>query len=124
MLRDTSLLKLFYCNWKLGNCLWWVDASSDMASHEYHHDLDSVVCPFMQDHADVVEFQHDNAMEWPSKSPDLSPIENLWDNLGQHVQARINPPKTVASFVLHDQNREERSLNITWEHYSTQGDNA
>ena len=58
--------------------------------------LAAVVRPFLQAHPQVNEFQHDNAsphtaeisrdylvtnnintMEWPSNSPDLSPIENL-----------------------------------------------
>ena len=66
-------------------------------------------------HPDITHFQHDNAtphsaritkqflqqhninvLDWPSKSPDLSPIENLWDFLGRRVRARPNPPQTVA----------------------------
>ncbi len=82
-------------------CFLWVDASSDMpdivqgtlTAQKYRDDiLDAVVHPFMQIHAELVEFQHDNGtphsarisrqylhqdninvMEWPSKFPDLSP---------------------------------------------------
>lgn len=58
-------------------------------------------------------FQHDNApahranlvnqylldhnvptMEWPSRSPDLNPIEHVWDTLGRRIQARN--PQTLA----------------------------
>ena len=29
-----------------------------------------------------------NLLEWPSQSPDLNPIENLWAELKKHVRAR------------------------------------
>ena len=68
--------------------------------------IEPVVVPFLrQRHATI--FQHDNArphtanntkdllrqnnvnvLDWPSKSPDLSPIEHLWDNLGVKVRQR------------------------------------
>ena len=28
-------------------------------------------------------------MEWPASSPDLNPIEHLWDQLGRAVRARV-----------------------------------
>ena len=66
----------------------------------------------------VSEYQHDGAtphtahicrqhlqtnnisvLDWPSKSPDLSVIENLWDYLGQRVRDQQNPPQTVAALA-------------------------
>ncbi|GFS94150.1 transposable element Tcb1 transposase [Trichonephila clavipes] len=34
-------------------------------------------------------------MAWPAYSPDLNPIENLWDTLGRAVSSRFLPPATL-----------------------------
>ncbi|GFT70444.1 transposable element Tcb1 transposase [Trichonephila clavipes] len=34
-------------------------------------------------------------MVWPAYSPDLNPIENLWDALGRAVSSRFSPPATL-----------------------------
>ena len=31
-----------------------------------------------------------NVFNWPAKSPDISPIEHLWDHLGRKVRKRKN----------------------------------
>ena len=59
-------------------------------------------------------FQHDNAplhrarsrqkwfveinveeLDWPAQSPDLNPIEHLWDELERQLRARPNRPTSV-----------------------------
>lgn len=35
-----------------------------------------------------------NTLPWPSLSPDLNPIEHVWDELGRRVRARVNAPAT------------------------------
>ena len=72
----------------------------------------------MQAHPDLEMFEHDNAhphaalvctaavqtagnlvMDWPAKSIDLSPIENLWAILGNLIRDIQNPPPTEAGLI-------------------------
>uniref|UniRef100_A0A674F714 Tc1-like transposase DDE domain-containing protein n=1 Tax=Salmo trutta TaxID=8032 RepID=A0A674F714_SALTR len=75
--------------------------------------LHSHVVPFLQAHPDMT-LQHDNATShtahsvrdflqdrnvsvllWPGKSPDLNPIEHIWDLLDRRVRVRAIPPRNV-----------------------------
>ena len=81
--------------------------------------LNPVLVPFLAAHNDVVTYQQDNArphtarvtqeflrqsdidvMPWPPYSPDLSPIEHLWDQLGRRVANRLHTPTTRPELIL------------------------
>ena len=81
--------------------------------------LQPVVTPFFRDHPDLQVFQHDNArphaarvtgdylqqqnfdvLPWPAYSLDLSSIEQLWDQLGRRVSARVPAPLNRQEMVV------------------------
>ena len=47
-----------------------------------------------------------NIMNWLAMSPDLSPIEHLWDEMKRRLQAQPNQPRNL--------NQLERDLRIIW----------
>ena len=76
---------------------------------EYQNVLQTYVVPFFQAHQEMHTFQQDNArphvahvniqylhqhhlnvLPWPAYSPDMSPIEHIWDELGRRVRSRCD----------------------------------
>ncbi|GFW40861.1 transposable element Tcb2 transposase [Trichonephila clavipes] len=39
-------------------------------------------------------------MNWPARSPNLNPIEHVWDFLGRRLAARTLPPVTIRELQL------------------------
>ena len=49
---------------------------------------DNVRCHTARHTQNVPAANNINTLDWPAKSPDLSPIEHLWDYLGRKVRGR------------------------------------
>ena len=80
--------------------------------------------PFLQSHGPAI-LMHDNAwphvarifrqflnrnnvnvLPWPAVSPDMNPIEHIWDYLGRKVRARgnVNNPRDLESAFIQEWN--------------------
>ena len=90
--------------------------------------LRPVAVPLVQQHQ--MTFQHDNArphvarvcqdflannnivpLDWPPNSPDLSPIEHLWDELDRRVRRRRKTPNTLGQLLEEWENIPMRKIN-------------
>ncbi|GFU31978.1 transposable element Tcb2 transposase [Trichonephila clavipes] len=43
----------------------------------------------------LLEREDIERMDWPTRSPNLNPIEHVWDFLGRRLAARTLPPVTI-----------------------------
>ncbi|GFY25128.1 transposable element Tcb2 transposase [Trichonephila clavipes] len=41
---------------------------------------------------EYLQYEDITRMDWPAYSPDLNPIEYVWDMLGRRIAARHSPP--------------------------------
>ncbi|GFU00790.1 transposable element Tcb2 transposase [Trichonephila clavipes] len=48
----------------------------------------------------LLESEDIERMAWPARSPDLNPIEHVWDFLGRRLAARTLPPVTIQELRL------------------------
>ncbi|GFX89254.1 transposable element Tcb2 transposase [Trichonephila clavipes] len=48
----------------------------------------------------LLESEDIERMGWPARSPDLNPIEHVWDFLGRRLAARTLPPVTIRELRL------------------------
>ncbi|GFV21353.1 transposable element Tcb2 transposase [Trichonephila clavipes] len=48
----------------------------------------------------LLESEDIERMDWPARSPDLNPIEHVWEFLGRRLEARTLPPVTIRELLL------------------------
>ncbi|GFV10056.1 transposable element Tcb2 transposase [Trichonephila clavipes] len=48
----------------------------------------------------LLESEDIERMDWPARSPDLNPIEHVWEFLGRRLAARTLPPVTIRELRL------------------------
>ncbi|KFM75536.1 Transposable element Tc3 transposase, partial [Stegodyphus mimosarum] len=61
---------------------------------------------------DFLETENIQRMSWPANSPDLNPIEHVWDMLGRQIAALSHPPSSVTEL--------RRTLQEAWNRLSPQ----
>ncbi|GFV64049.1 transposable element Tc3 transposase [Trichonephila clavipes] len=61
---------------------------------------------------DFLETENIQRISWPVKSPDLNPIEHVWDMIGRQIPALSHPPSSVTEL--------KRALQEVWNHLSPQ----
>ncbi|GFX23566.1 transposable element Tcb1 transposase [Trichonephila clavipes] len=49
---------------------------------------------------DCVDSERIQRLVWPARSPDINPIENVWDALGRQVAGRNYPPTNKNTLIL------------------------
>ncbi|GFU63263.1 transposable element Tcb2 transposase [Trichonephila clavipes] len=70
---------------------------------------DKVTCHRTLAVQDCLDSEGIQRLVWPARSPDLNPIENVWDALGRQVAGRNYPPTSV-----HSQRNRINCLNSCW----------
>ncbi|GFW06035.1 DDE_3 domain-containing protein [Trichonephila clavipes] len=48
----------------------------------------------------LLESEDIERMDWPARSPDINPIEHVWEFLGRRLAARTLPPVTIRELRL------------------------
>ncbi|GFX14953.1 transposable element Tc3 transposase [Trichonephila clavipes] len=61
---------------------------------------------------DFLETENIQRMSWPANSPDLNPIEHVWDMLGRQIAAISHPPSSITEL--------KRGLQEAWNRLSPQ----
>ena len=128
--RFAQCCVLEHNRWGGGGIMVWAGISTDqnMPLHVVRGRLNGIayrdtilaplVVPFMTQHGlrlfqqdnarphvarfstDFLRQQHVNALQWPSLSPDLNPVEHLWAELGRRVRSRAVQPATLAQLEV------------------------
>ncbi|GFV59559.1 transposable element Tcb2 transposase [Trichonephila clavipes] len=63
---------------------------------------------------DCLDSEGIQRLVWPAHSPDLNPIENVWDALGRQAAGRNYPPTNKNTLIGHSQRNGINCLNNCW----------
>ncbi|GFW41591.1 transposable element Tcb2 transposase [Trichonephila clavipes] len=66
----------------------------------FHGRDDNAPCHRTVTAEQLLESEDIERMDWPARSPDLNPIEHVWDFLGRRLAARTLPPVTIRELRL------------------------
>ncbi|GFT81037.1 importin-11 [Trichonephila clavipes] len=61
--------------------------------------IDEVLLPYVRLFRGAVDSEGIQRLVWPARSPDLNPIENVWDALGRQVAGRNYPPTNKNTLI-------------------------
>ncbi|GFW80402.1 transposable element Tcb2 transposase [Trichonephila clavipes] len=61
--------------------------------------IDEVLLPHVRLFRGAVDSEGIQRLVWPARSPDLNPIENVWDALGRQVAGRNYPPTNKNTLI-------------------------
>ncbi|GFT27749.1 transposable element Tc3 transposase [Trichonephila clavipes] len=67
---------------------------------QFHFMDDNAPCHRTVAAEQLLESEDIERMDWPARSPDLNPIEHVWDFLGRRLAARTLPPVTIRELRL------------------------
>ncbi|GFU80045.1 RNase H domain-containing protein [Trichonephila clavipes] len=73
-----------------------VVANGTMTVQRY---IDEVLLPHVHLFRGAVDSEGVQRLLWPARSPDLNPIENVWDALGRQVAGRNYPPTNKNTLI-------------------------
>ncbi|GFU59343.1 actin-related protein 3 [Trichonephila clavipes] len=73
-----------------------VVANGTMTGQRY---IDEVLLPYVRLFRGAVDSKGIQCLVWPARSPDLNPIENVWDALGRQVAGRNYPPTNENTLI-------------------------
>ncbi|GFV82710.1 transposable element Tc1 transposase [Trichonephila clavipes] len=63
---------------------------------------------------DCLDSEGIQRLAWPARSPDLNPIENVWDALGRQVACRKYPPTNKNTLIRALTEEWDKCLNSCW----------